>query len=357
MQTNFDLPDKHKSILLIGFGATHQYLQDIVKPDSYEEVLDIFGESDLTEAYHLLNIMGADQIYIMNLSKIYDLVSAGDIIAEQHFAYIVPLFYASEYFYDVLLKGKKTYYVQYLLRKLYKNPQNEAVILATDTKADLYEDLDAFLSDMDLKIRYIKENATSGEEYYNLFFVANMLNNIKYANVYLAGMIVNSNIDEYPYFNYRESPLLTVDLYSSDITPTFWIDKEDIPNELIYFKQHMDSTITVENLLNLYRDINNQNKSILKIFFILRILKYISKEMDFSELIGKVYREYYRNRAEEIAESFLYSIKGHYIIDYKMDKVYPKEDPAYPGTVNLYLKYSVLPINCSEWYTVDKKVI
>ena len=351
MQTNFKSIDKNKSILLTGVGTTNQHLKDIVKPDSYEETLEVFGQSNLSDAYRLLEAMGAEHIYVMNLEKIYDIVSASEMIAEQHFAYVVPLFYASEYFYDVLSKGKKTYYVQYLLRKLYKNPANETVILATDTKANLYEDLDSFLSDMDLAIRRITANATSNENYCNLVFVANMLNNIQYANVYLAGMIVNSNIDEYPYFNYGESSVM--DIYD-DISPDFWLDKEDISNELVYFKKHMDSSITVENLLNLYRP---ENKSIIKIFFILRLLKYISNEMDFSELIGKTYREYYRTRAEEIVVAFLNSIKGHYIIDYKLDKVYPKENQKHKGTVDLFVKYRVLPVNCTEWYTVEKKVV
>jgi hypothetical protein len=203
---------------------------------------------------------------------------------------------------------------------------------------------------MSSKIRSIKSIATSGEKYQNLVFVANMLENIDYANVYLAGMITTSNIDEYPsypYSSYNPDPI-------NNIVPTFWIDKEDIEGiELVYFKKHMDSSITVENLLNLYQA---ESKSIIKIFFILRILKYILQEMDFSELIGKTYREYYRCRAEQIAEEFLSSIKGHYIIDYKLDKAYAKENPKHPGTVDLYVKYEVQPINCSEWYVIDKKV-
>ncbi len=350
MISSFENLDKHRSILLVGCGATNKYLTDIVRPESYDEMLSVFGESDLSNAYKILDVMGAPQIFVMNLETPYDVLSAAETIQEQSFAYIVPLFYASEYFYDVLLKGRKTYYVQYLLRKAFKNWDNESVILTTDAKANLYENLDAFLLDMRSKINALKGLATSGEKYQNLVFVANMLENIDYANVYLAGMIVNSNIDEYPYYNYSSSNPEPI----NDITPTFWIDKEDVPNmELVYFKQHMDSSITVENFLNL---LQTDNKSIIKIFFIYRIVKYILKEMDFSELIGRTYSEYCRRRAEAIVEEFLNSIKGHYIIDYALERAYPKENPNYPGTVDIYVKYKIQPINCSEWYIVDKKV-
>ena len=341
--------NKHNSILLVGCGATHKYLSDIVRPESYKEVLETFGESDLSRAYQILDAMGAPQVFIINLEKIYDLVDAAEMIQEQSFSYIVPLFNATEYFYDVLTRNRKTYYVQFLLRKAFKNQDNESVILTTDTKANLYKDIDAFLADMSSKIRTIKGAATSGEKYRNLVFVANMLENVDYANVYAAGMITTSNIDEYPAFPPSELDLL------KDITPTFWMDKEDVEGiELVYFKKHMDSTLTIENLLNLHQ---SDNKSLVKIFFISRIIKYIIKEMDFSDLIGKTYREYYRRQAENIAEEFLRSIKGHYIIDYKLYEAYPKENPKYPGTVDLYIKYEVQPINCSEWYVIDKKVV
>ena len=350
MILNSNQLNRHNSILLVGKGATNKYLKDIVQPESYDEVLETFGESDLSKAYQILDAMGAPQVFVMNLSDVYDIVSAAEIIQEQNFSYIVPLFYASEYFYDVLLKGRKTYYVQYILRRLFKNELNESVILTTDTKADLYEDLDAFLDDMDFKIRAIKGIATSSEKYQNLVFVANMLEGIDYANVYLAGMITTTNIDEYPSYYYRNSNLESL----KNIYPTFWMDKEDLSNDLVYFKQHTDDTITVENLLNLY---HAKERSMVKIFFILRIIKYIGLEMDFSELIGKPYREFYRKRAEIIAEEFLQSIKGHYIIDYKLESVYPKENSKHKGTVDLYVKYKIQPINCTEWYTVEKKVV
>ena len=54
MITSFQKIDKHKSMLLIGIGATNKYYMEVVKPESVEEAVDTFGICDLTDSYQLL---------------------------------------------------------------------------------------------------------------------------------------------------------------------------------------------------------------------------------------------------------------------------------------------------------------
>lgn len=331
--------NRQNNILLIGIGETNKYLMDIVRPESVAEVKEVFGNCDLVKSYELLANMGATDIYVMNIEKKHDYLNASIFLQPYDFTYIVPIdIFLSDTFYDPMKNGKKTYYLQYMLEQFYE--RNESVIIATDKHASLYETIDDFLSAMNKVNNDFKSAKIMNCKYENIIFVANNITAINNSNAYLAGMLETSSIDCYPaYAN------------TASTSVVFNIDRADVSTEMAYFKKHMDNSITVENLLNLDIDI-----SPIKIVFIFRILKYIFRDMDFSDFFGEFYSEYQQKQIEKKAEYYMSSYLGYILTDYSIDDIYAVESTTHPGTVDVYLKYTVQPIGCTEQYVVVKKI-
>lgn len=331
--------NKQNNILLIGIGETNKYLMDIVKPETTKEAKDTFGVCDLTDAYELLIKMGATDVFIMNIEKKHDYLNIAIFLQQYDFAYIVPVdVYLSDMFYDPMKNGKKTYYLQYMLEQFYEH--NESVIIATDKHASLYQTIDDFLDSMENINRSFKSAKIMNCKYENIIFVANNLMQTNNGNAYLAAMIEATGIDAYP-------------VYANVATATvvFDIDRTDVTTEMAYFKKHRDNSITIENLLNL--DIDT---SPIKIVFIFRILKYIFRDMNFSDFLGEFYTEYQRKQIERRAKAYMSSYMGYILIAYEINEIYAIESTLHPGAVDVYLKYTVQPINCTETYEVVKKI-
>ena len=326
--------DKHSSILLVGIGKTNKYLMDVVQPESIEDAEHYLGESDLVDSYKAMLDIGVDisNIYLINLETMRDYLELSQHISAYDFSYIVPIdVYVSDFFYDPMNDGRRTYYVQYLLKSICKQYLNHSVIIATDVQASLYEDIDAFLNDMGSKIKRLKGSKMTNEYFERLIFTGNNIQNVAYANAVLAAAISIAEINEYP------------DLDGTDYKAVFDIDVTDNIEDMVFFKSHINDTITIENLLNLYTEINP-----IKIFFIYRILLYIAKELDFSKYIGSKYIPYKIKQIQQIVESYLDSILGFIITDYQINQIYATEDPYHPATVIITIKYEVSPIGCIE---------
>ena len=80
-------------------------------------------------------------------------------------------------------------------------------------------------------------------------------------------------------------------------------------------------------------------------------------DMDFNDFIGKAYTGYQEKQIERYANDYLDSYVGTYIIGYRILSVYAVPSTSHPGTVNIFLKYKIQPINCTEEYTVEKKIV
>lgn len=330
MITNFHVKDTHTSVLLIGIAKTNKYLMQVVKPESLDEAYEVFGYCNLTNSYAIARNGHEDKdIFILNLETLHDYLDAAVMLREYEFSYIVPIdVYLSDFFYDPTANGRRTYYLQYLLQQLQKG--TGTVVLATDEHANLYEDIDAFLDDMAKKRQAFKANALSSEHRENILFVANNLSDVAYGNAVAARMILNSEVQEYPYENVARKAI-------------FEIDFTDNIDDMAYFRNHADGTMTIENLLNMY-----DGESPIKIFQNYRICIYIGKELDFDEQIGSVFVSYKKQKILMDATAILNSFQGKLLEDYKINDVYAEEDWTRPGTVKVVLKYALRPIGCTE---------
>ena len=150
-----------------------------------------------------------------------------------------------------------------------------------------------------------------------------MINDIKWSNAYLAATIITSNIDEYPLCNDTVNTLV------------FNIDNHDIKADFdgVYFKKHIDNSITVENLLNL-----DTENSLVKPEFVHRIQKYIFKDLDLTEYIGSIYNEYVKTLILEDLIKYLNNYLNYILVSYDIVDIYAESNVRTVGTTVIYIK-------------------
>lgn len=327
--------DKHSNMLIIGKGATNYSLKQVSYETDYDEVLEKYGESDLSRAFKIAQGMGAEHIFMMNLKNSYDYSDAKEVIKQGDFTYIVPVsVYMSDTFTDAYDNDSSVSYIAYLL-SLVSVDDNESVIIATDKHASLYEDLDAFIEDMAKAESLVKRSCGGGMNMENLIFIANNAAKFKYANVMLAGALCAADIPDYPTGDFGKA--------------IFDIDTFDNPGNWAYFKSHVDADTSIENLINFLPSGNSE-----KIVTVSRILKMIKREIDFSEFCGRAYTEYQRMRLENKLELYLAGLTGYVTYKYKINEVQGYKDVYNKGTIIVKTKFDVWPVNCLTSCTLEK---
>lgn len=328
--------DKHSNLLLIGKGKTNYSLKKVSYETNYEEVLEKYGESDLSRAFKIAQDLGASAIFMMNLKNSYDYFDIKETIKQGDFTYIVPVsIYMSDTFTDAYKGGKFTSYLAYLL-SLVSVKGNESIIIATDKHASLYEDIDAYLEGMSSAQDIFQRSYGGGMNMENIIFIANNSAKNDMANVMLAAALCAADIPEYPTGDFGEA--------------IFDIDSFDNPGTWAYFKNHADAQSTVENLINFLPKCSE------KIVTVSRILKMIKREIDFSEFCGKAYSEYQRMRIERKLDLYLGGLKDYVIYQYKINSVQGFKDKFHKGTITVKSFFDVWPVNCLDRCHLEKGI-
>ena len=324
--------DRHNNLLIIGEGDTHYSELDPSFENNLDDVKENYGaESQLTKAFELAQNLGVPYIFLLNCRNHYDFLDLIDVIDQNDFAYIAPVnIYLSEMMYLPNNSKYKTTYISYLMHKL--NAKNESVFIMTDKHASLYEDIDAFLTDMNAVENKFLRTIFPNVNRENIIFMANNLEGTNFANIYAAAALTATPINTYPQAKFPP--------------PIFRIDKFDDIGSWAYFQNHYLSGATIENFLNELEVCNP-----LKIVSISRIIKMIKRDLDFSEFIGKHYSEYRRMQVERKLDKYLQSLMGYAIDDYEILSVTARK--KFPATVNIYNLFSVRPINCLESIQVE----
>lgn len=326
--------DKHSNLLLIGQAATNYSLKEISYETDVDEVLERYGDSDIYRAFSLAKEMGVQDIFVMNLRNSYDYFDIAETIKQNDFTYIVPVsVYMSDTFTDSLRNGAKISYIAYLL-SLVSVDDNESVIITTDKHASLYEDVDAFIEDMDAAESLFRRSCGGGMNMENLIFVANNLAKNELAHVALASALCVVDIPEYPTGDFGKA--------------IFDIDSFDNPGNWAYFRNHTDAETSVENLINFLP------RSSEKLVTVSRILKMIKREIDFSEFCGKFYSEYQRMRIEQKLDLYLSGLMDYVIYKYQINSVQGFRDKAHKGTVIVRSLFDVWPVNCLDRCHLEK---
>lgn len=328
--------DKHSTLLLLGKGATNHSLKKVSYETDYVEVLEKYGESDLSKAFKIAKDAGAEYIFLMNVKNSYDYFDICETIKQSDFTYIVPVsVYMSDMFIDPYQNDARISYVAYLL-SLVSIPCHESVIVATDKHASLYEDIDAFLDGQAQAEDLFRRSCSSGMNMENIIFVANNLRKHAFANVELASALCTADIPEYPSGNFGAA--------------VFDIDSFDSIGNFAFFKNHSSHPTTVENLLNF---LDRQPE---KIVSISRIMKMIKREIDFGEFVGRAYSEYQRMRIERKLELYLGGLMGYVIYRFRINSVQGYKDSTNPCCIKVLNDFDVWPVNCLERCHVDLEV-
>lgn len=324
---------KHNNILLIGPAANNNHLKEVVYADRYEDVLKEYGDSKLTDAFKLAKDLGAPYVFLLNLRYNYQFFDVAEMLAQNDFAYIVPVTaYMSDVF-DEEKSERRISYIEYLLEQIAR--RNNSTVIATDKHAALYEDLDTYLdamNEVDEDFRYNLSYKVNPE---NIVFVLNNLKDHDMANVALAAAICQTAFKDYPTAAFGEA-IFNIDAY------------EDIGN-FAYFMNHTVRETTVENLVNYCGGVPQ------RAFTIDRIVKAIAREIDFSELIGEHYSAVQLVTLEKKLDKYLSSIVGSMIYNYQINSVSPYRAEE-SGIIYLETKFDVWPISSFEKVHIDRDI-
>jgi hypothetical protein len=322
--------NKHKNMLLIGSGKTNYMLNKITYFDTSRAVLENYGDSKLSDAFKIAKDLGVSNIFLMNVKHFHDYFDITTTLKHNDFTYIVPVdLLMSDGYNDSYHNNKRVTYFQYFLETISRF--NDSTFVITDKHAALYEDLDAFIDEMMGLIKSFNMNTSKSLQGQNLIFAANNLVNYPMANVVLASSLCISDLDIYPTINFGPA--------------VFNIDTFDVPGELVFFKNNVLVNTTVENLLNFGQSGPE------KIVTIDRIIKFIKRELDFSEFKGKPYSGYQKLRIEQKLILFLQSLKGYIIEDFKIESITTHQDEA--GTVTVLNRFDIWPINSIERCSIE----
>lgn len=327
--------NKHTNMLIIGKAATNYARKQVVYAENYKDVLSAFGDSPLTDAFVTARSFGAPYVFLMNCRQNYDYLDIAITLKNADFSYIVPVSLLISDEFDEPKTERRISYIEYLLEQI--GTVNDSVFIVTDKRADLYEDIDAFIEDMNKisnDFTYKRRRPAVRE---NIVFVANNLVQHDLANVPLAAALCTTPINEYPVADFGEA--------------YFLLDQwEDIGN-WAYFQNHTVRNTTVENLLNFELTGNP-----LKIVFISRIIKMLKRELDFNDFIGKQYTEYRRLNVRKRLEDYLGSLIKTVLYDYEIKAVKPYRHAAEPLSIDIHNVFDIWPVNCLEKVTVSNTV-
>ena len=324
--------NKHSNLLIIGKAANGYSYKTIQYEDDYDSVLKNYGKSDLTDAFKTAYDNGIKDIFLLNIQNNFDINFIIEDLKQNDFTYIVfTNTFFSDFYYDVYNHNKKTYYAELLLREI--KDKNNSIFIFTDKHASLYDDQKAFLKDMNTLSNEITKSISYCPNKENLIFVTNNLIDYKMSNIILAVALCTTDISLYPNANFGKA--------------YFLIDQYDTTYNFAYFKNHTEINTTVENLLNF----NNIGPS--KIVTISRILKFIQRELDFSEFCGRLYNEYQKLLIYKKIETYLRTLVDYVIYRYDIISLTPYKDPQNPCTVIVVCDIDIWPKNCLEKTTIS----
>lgn len=321
-KTNSDISN---ALLIIGKAKTEYKNREIIKCDNINDAEYLYGsDSELTNAFKEALSVGITNIYLCNCYLFTDYLKVLNIIVNTEFAFICPLFNFSDTYQTN--SNKEVY-----LCELYSNIIGDKLtqLIFTDKHASLYEDIEQYLDEM-TSINSILKEATKDKLQYgeNFCFVLNCLNKYNFANVALAGVLMQSDLKYYPQMNLGD---VVFDINSNDL----------YGQEIVYFAYDKITYTTIENLLN-YRPKSSPEKFIP----VHLIVQKIKRELDFSEFAGTLFTSYMQIKIENRINDKMSSFVGNLIESYKVKNInYVKTKEQ---VIIIYIYLTIKPYNSME---------
>ena len=308
-----DTLDLNNSLLIIGKASNNNLSEEIVKAKNIDEIYKTFGDSELSNAAEYAINLGLTEVYLYNTYETENYLTIADKFIHYEFSYIVPIgIYLSDTFYNPITKTTMLY-ADFYLSSLSENTCS--TIIMTDKHAELFENLDHFLMEMEdlvdkvksqYKLNTVNTNSSSNNanKWTNLIFVSNMLSNVEYSNIRLACELVKCTPGAYP-SNISETAVYDYD--SFDFTQ----------NDMCYFKNNILSyDCSIENLLNM-RVVKDAYKSVI----VDMIIKYIRRNLDLSKYSGGFFTKYTKVQINNDIKSFMNKLSGVMIKNYTIKSI------------------------------------
>lgn len=331
---SLNLVNSHNSLLIVGKGDSEYENVKIVYPKTLIEVENMFGiDSPLTLAYKEAKRAGAPEVYLCNCYKFTDYIDVLDLIAQNDFACVAPLFDFSTTFINPL-DNKETY-----LAELYSNALEESFtnLFFTDKHASLYEDIDHYLRTMrsiNYKFKDIAFDRLSNGD--NTCFVLNNLKDYKYGNVILAAIISKSSLRYYPQEDLGE---VVFDITNNDI----------FDHEFVYFAYDYLSKTTIENMQNYHEKPAPEKMLIISI-----IKNRINVALNYEDFSGKLINAHTKIELENYTNEVLNRFVGDLIDNYELLGIKYERSGAAAGEININIYISIKPFHSIE--NIDMKV-
>jgi len=337
-QIDYNHIDKESNIVILGPATTEQYKGMLMQFSNDEEVYKAYGPSILYNAFKYAKLESIKSIFLINALTPQDYIEAANKLQYHDFVFVVPIgINFSDMFYNKVEK-KNMYYCEYFLNRL---SDSKSSIVMTDAHASLYYNIDHYIDDMMNKIIKVRiKTKTSLIHGNNLYFVGNLLEDHPYANLVLATTLLSTNLNDYP--------------SSTEFGQTiFNIDNFDISeDEFIYFKNNFLIDTSIENFKNFYF----KNNAV-KIGTVDRVIKYIERNLDFSQYYGHIYTSHIKLSLYKSLNNFLQQLKGTIIESYQINSIQnSKKSNEEIIKGSLILDFSIIPYNSLESHVIEMEV-
>lgn len=324
-----------KKLLIAGPALSNHKAREIVLPADKEEALNLFGQSELYEAYVLLKDLGVNNIYLTNCYSRSDYVRLMDKIIHYDFDFFIPInIYLSDKFYNPLIE-KSQYFAEYFIEQ-FELVNSLTTVLMTERHASLYKDFDHFTIEMnDVETLFVEEvsynnSALLEKSGNNLNFIYNNLNNVPYSNVVLGGLFVNR--DYAKYLSSLASTSAVFDITSNDVYGL----------RAMYFRNnYYTGNTTVENPMN-FREVSDIYANAL----IDDIIKRAIKTLNLDKFKGRLYNQYISLQIQTEVTKALNSMKGKLFKEYTINRIGFKKTDATSGYI--IIDYSFVPYGTLE---------
>jgi hypothetical protein len=337
---SYTIDRSKRNILIIGKGSTPNKNKIIMNPMTIKMAKHLYGEnSDLCKAYIAAKeITGINNIYTVNCQLYTDFIGLIDSLIHYDFDFIVPLdIYMRDTFINPVT-GKVTHFFAYYLERLGMT-QNKTTLIMTDRESNLYESIDAYLSDMNKMYDTVFSNNSEILNKYgnNIAFVLNNLLDNKFAHVILAASLSVCNFDSYP--------------DDIDIPTYFDIDYLDVTNKSFCFYKHhaIGKTTSIEQLNNMSL-VNNIYKRIL----IDILIKHVVRKLDFSEFSGVLFNPYVKVQIDTKVKKTMDELNKYAFVSYTIKSISFVKTGIGVGTIMIDL--SIVPFSTLETINIFMEV-
>lgn len=331
--------NSERKVLLIGPGATSNKAREIILPANEQEVLSLYGDSDLANCYTLIKTFDVSNVYLCNCFSHSDYIRIVDKIMHYDFDFIVPIgIYFRDTFYNPL-DDEDQYYIEYMLKQL-AVVHSLSTIVMTERHASLYEDFDHYTAEMRqvenaFMEKYNFQTSEFLEQYgNNLLFVYNNLKEVSFANVVLAGLFATRKSS-----NYLPSLIMSEAIYDLNSIDMLGL-------RAMYFQNNIyANNVTVENPFNFKKTQDIYSNALID-----DVIKRTIKNINIDHYKGKLYNQYTALQIETSINKSLKDLKGVLFKEYTINKIGFKKTGPTSGCV--VIDYSIVPYGTLETINV-----